>query len=254
MLGGKKILELLARDGQVRVSQLSEALGATVVTIRNDLATLERDGYCERIAGGALQTVKNFYNMDFQLRKQENMDDKKAIALAVADLVQDGETLLINSGTTTYYAAIELKQHKNLSIVTNSFSVAIELGSHPTFRVIMLGGGINSQYAFTYGNDAIAQLRKYKARQGDPRRRRRILQDRPHHVSRRGIRDQPGHDGARPPDDHSRRPHEIRARELLQLRGDHERALLRHERMRGRGAAEKDRGVRSQSHQVLKRR
>lgn len=159
----KKILEMLSRDGQVRVTQLSEVLGTTVVTIRNDLASLERDGYCERIPGGALQTVKNFYNMDFQLRKQEHMPFKKAIAAAVTELVQDGETLLINSGTTTYYTAIELKRRKNLSIVTNSISIAIELGSYPTFRVKLLGGEINSQYAFSYGNDAMSQLRRYKA-------------------------------------------------------------------------------------------
>jgi len=88
---------------------------------------------------------------------------KKTIATAAANLVSDGETLLINSGTTTFFTAIELKRHKNLNIVTNSISVAIELGAHPTFRVILLGGEINSQYSFTYGTDAMAQLKKYKA-------------------------------------------------------------------------------------------
>lgn len=159
----KKILEMLDRDGQVRVTQLSEALGATVVTIRSDLAALEQDGYLERITGGAIQTVKNYYNMEFQKRKQENMQYKKAIAAATANLVNDGEMLMINSGTTTYYTAVELKRHKNLNIVTNSISVAVELGAHPTFRVILLGGEINAQYSFIYGNDAITQLKKYKA-------------------------------------------------------------------------------------------
>ncbi|MCE5255705.1 MAG: DeoR/GlpR family DNA-binding transcription regulator [Spirochaetaceae bacterium] len=159
----KKIIEMLARDGQVRVSQLSEVLGTTIVTIRTDLAALEKNGYCERIPGGAIQTVKNFYNMDFQLRKQENMEYKKSIAIAASNLVQDGEALFMNSGTTTYYTAIELKRHKNLSIVTNSISIAVELGSYPTFRVILLGGRINSQYEFSYGNDTIAQLKRYKA-------------------------------------------------------------------------------------------
>lgn len=159
----KKILQLLARDGKVRIAQLSKELHTTVVTIRNDLTVLERDGYCERISGGAIQTVKNFYDMNFQQRKLENMEDKKAIASAVTDLVADGETLFLNSGTTTYYVAIELKKHKSLSIVTNSLSIAIELGSIPSFRVILLGGEINSQYAFTYGHEATNQLRKYKA-------------------------------------------------------------------------------------------
>jgi DeoR/GlpR family transcriptional regulator of sugar metabolism len=159
----KKILEMLDRDGQVKVAQLSDALGTTVVTIRSDLAALERDGYLERIPGGAIQTVKNFYNLEFQRRKHENMSYKKAIASTASNLVADGETIMINSGTTTYFTAVELKRRKNLNIVTNSISVAIELDAHPTFRVILLGGEINSQYSFTYGNDAMTQLRKYKA-------------------------------------------------------------------------------------------
>jgi len=159
----KKILELLRRDGQVRVSQLSEQLGATVVTIRSDLDALERDGYLERTQGGAIQTMKNYYNMDFQRRKQEHMEIKKAIAAHAADMVRDGNTLFINSGTTTYFTAIELKKHKNLNVVTNSVSVAIELGDVPTFRVILLGGEINAQYSFTYGEDAKEQLSRFKA-------------------------------------------------------------------------------------------
>ena len=159
----KKILEILRRDGQVRVSQLSDALGATVVTIRSDLDALEQDGYLERTQGGAIQTMKNYYNLEFQRRKQEHMENKKAIAAAAAGLVRDGDTLFINSGTTTYFAAVELKQRKNLNIVTNSISVAVELGGLPTFRVILLGGDISAQYSFTYGEDVKEQISRYRA-------------------------------------------------------------------------------------------
>ncbi|MDD4311762.1 MAG: DeoR/GlpR family DNA-binding transcription regulator [Eubacteriales bacterium] len=159
----KKILEILRRDGQVRVSQLSEVLGATVVTIRSDLDALEQDGYLERTQGGAIQTMKNYYNLEFQRRKQEHMENKKAIAAAAAGLVHDGDTLFINSGTTTYFTAVELKQRKNLNVVTNSISVAVELGGLPTFRVILLGGDISAQYSFTYGEDVKEQISRYRA-------------------------------------------------------------------------------------------
>ncbi len=159
----RKILEILRRDGQVKVSELSSFFDVSAVTIRSDLDILGQDGFLERTQGGAIQTVKNFYNFEFQRRKQENMEQKKLIAATAADLICDGETLLINSGTTTYYTAVELKRHKNLNIVTNSISVAIELGAHPTFRVILLGGDINAQYSFTYGKDAQEQLGRYKA-------------------------------------------------------------------------------------------
>ncbi|MEA4870950.1 MAG: DeoR/GlpR family DNA-binding transcription regulator [Christensenella sp.] len=159
----KKILEILRRDGQVRVAQLSETLGATVVTIRSDLDALEQDGYLERTQGGAIQTMKNYYNLEFQRRKQEHMENKKAIAAAAAALVRDGDTLFINSGTTTYFTAVELKQRKNLNVVTNSISVAVELGGLPTFRVILLGGDISAQYSFTYGEDVKEQISRYRA-------------------------------------------------------------------------------------------
>lgn len=159
----KKILALLEREGQVRVSRLSDLLDTTVVTIRSDLDALEKEGYLERVQGGAVLTANNFYNLDFQARKQKNVEYKKAIAAATAELVQDGETLMLNSGTTTYFTAVELKKRKNLNIVTNSISVAVELGAVPGFRVILLGGEINAQYAFLYGADAQEQLGRYKA-------------------------------------------------------------------------------------------
>lgn len=159
----RRILELLRHEGRVRVTRLSEQLGTTAVTIRSDLGALEREGYLERVQGGAIQSVKNFYNMDFQHRKQERMEEKKRIATAAAGLIGDGDTLMINSGTTTYFTAAELKKRKNLNIVTNSLSVAIELGDVPTFRVILLGGEVNAQYSFSCGEDAKQQLMRYKA-------------------------------------------------------------------------------------------
>jgi DeoR/GlpR family transcriptional regulator of sugar metabolism len=158
-----EIIELLGREGVVRVAQLSKTLQASEVTIRNDLAELERMGVLERVPGGALQTLKNYYTMDYQQRKEQHPAEKKAIATIASSLIHDGETLLINSGSTTYYTALELKKHTNLKIVTNSLSVATELGYNPTFQIILLGGNFNSQYFFTYGDDAVAQLRKYRA-------------------------------------------------------------------------------------------
>lgn len=159
----QKILELLQLNGHVRVAELSKMFGATSVTIRSDLDALERNGYLERTQGGAVQTVRNFYNFDFTRRRQQNLDCKRAIAQAAVEYVSNGNTLLINSGTTTHLAAIELKRYKNISIVTNSLSIASELGAYPTFRVILLGGDINAQYLYTYGETAKEQLNRYKA-------------------------------------------------------------------------------------------
>lgn len=158
-----KIIEILNRDGRVKVSKLSQELKATPVTIRSDLDALERDGYLERVQGGAVQTAVNYYNREFILRKRLNASVKKRIAAAAAELIHDGDTILINSGTTVYFTAVELKKRKNLKIVTNSLTAAIELGSVPSFNVILLGGEINSRDSFTYGSDVLEQLKRYRA-------------------------------------------------------------------------------------------
>lgn len=157
------ILEMLNRTGKIRVSELSEILGTSEVTIRNDLSELEKNGYLERVPGGAVQTMKNYYNMDLQQRKNENTVEKQAISTVVTSLISDGDTILINAGTTTYFVALELKCFKNLKIITNSIPVAVELSGVPTYHVQLLGGNINSQYSFSYGNLALDQLQRFKA-------------------------------------------------------------------------------------------
>lgn len=159
----KKILELLTQKGEVRVSELSAIFDATEVTIRSDLSALETDGYLQRVVGGAVQTVRNFYNLDYIQRNRNNMEAKRAIGKATVDLINDGETLMINSGATTGSVAAELKTKRNLNVVTNSLTVAMELGTVPTFRLILLGGEVSVQYAFVHGADALEQLEHYKA-------------------------------------------------------------------------------------------
>ena len=155
----KRILELLERDGRVSVTRLSEELGATAVTIRSDLNALERNGYLERIQGGAIRKMR----IQPQRPVGANLPEKQAIAAATAQLIQNGDTLFLNSGTTTLQLAIALKEHRNLNVVTNSVAVAAELSTIATFRVILLGGELDPQYLYTCGGDAQEQLQKYQA-------------------------------------------------------------------------------------------
>ena len=156
------ITEYVTQNGKVRVSELSEKFETSGVTIRSDLAALEASGFLKRVSGGAI-SVNNFYNPNFIQRNQQNAELKTEVGKTVADLVKDRETIFINSGATTYYTAVALKKRKNLNIVTNSVYIAVELGAHRDFRVILLGGELNPQYAFTYGVDALEQLSRYKA-------------------------------------------------------------------------------------------
>ena len=160
-----RILELVRQEGKVLVSELSQKLGATQVTIRNDLTALERDGYLVRTKGGAILMPHQDDGSNSPLLnlRIDRSDEKQAVAKAVAGMVRDGDTLFINSGSTTQLVANALKERRNLNIVTNSLAAATILGDMPTFRVVLLGGSINATYGFTYGGDAQAQLSKFQA-------------------------------------------------------------------------------------------
>lgn len=155
-----KILERLRAEGVVRVSELSKELGVTSVTVRTDLDSLERDGYLERMQGGAVVKARGVEQAEPAAEKEK---EKLLIAREAARHIKDGSTLFINSGTTTRYLAAALKAHKSLNIVTNSVAVAMELGDVPAIHVILLGGEINTQYAYTFGENASEQLCRYQA-------------------------------------------------------------------------------------------
>lgn len=156
-----RILQTLRREGMVSVTRLSEELGATPVTIRSDLVALEQEGYLMRVQGGAVPSRDASPEAD--LNNLSYVEEKHAIAAAVAARVRDGDTLFINCGTTSVCVARALKQRKNLSIVTNALAVANELGGVPTFRVLLIGGVVNARYGYTYGSDAQDQLCQYQA-------------------------------------------------------------------------------------------
>lgn len=159
-----KILDELRRSGKVFVSELSRQLGVTPVTVRNDLQALEADGYLIRMNGGAVYsnrtTEKPGIPENLQILQSHQ---KETIAKAISGMINDGDTLFINSGTTTQLVASELKKRNNLNIVTNSLEVATMLGNVSSFRVILLGGEVNTKYKFTYGGDAQDQLSHYQA-------------------------------------------------------------------------------------------
>ncbi|MBO5945242.1 MAG: DeoR/GlpR transcriptional regulator [Clostridia bacterium] len=154
-----RITELLKRNGKVSVSELSKALGVTPVTIRTDLDALESDGLLERINGGAIFADKDACASAEKRIYRESESEKCEIARTIATMISDGDTLFINSGTTTELIAKELKKLSNLNIVTNSLAVANALCGADSFRVILLGGDLNVKYGFTYAQDAQDKLR-----------------------------------------------------------------------------------------------
>ena len=156
------IMELLRKHGRVYVSQLSKDFNTTEVTIRNDLTIMEREGLIMRVQGGAVP-MPGGNDSETKESHISNLAQKQAIAEAVSRMIQDGDTLFINCGTTTQCVAEALKARRNLNVVTNSISVATALADVPTIRVLLLGGEVNAQYGFTYGANAQEQLSQFQA-------------------------------------------------------------------------------------------
>ena len=160
-----KIMECLRLCGKVYVSELSRDLAVTPATIRSDLSELEKGGYLVRVNGGAIARSGGSQRaLEFgENRSVPRAAEKEAIAETVAGMIQNGDTLFINSGTTTKMIASALKEHLNLNIVTNSLAVATALENAVGFRVTVLGGELNTKYGFTYGSDALEKLARYHA-------------------------------------------------------------------------------------------
>ena len=158
-----KILELLNVNGSVRVTELSRLFDISEVTIRTDLADMESKGLLTRTHGGAVSSYKPYYNMSLNQRMSTNQEYKEIIAKKIADMIENNDTIMLNSGTTTLLVFRAIPRELNLSIVTNSISIALEGTTNPNFNIILLGGMVNPKYQFTFGSDAIRQLKSYHA-------------------------------------------------------------------------------------------
>jgi len=158
-----KTLEMLKERGRVTVSELAEKFDISEVTIRSDLTEMEREGLLRRVYGGAVSSKRASYEMLLNDRMDINKEEKIRVAKACAELINDGDTLMVDFGTTIRYLARELAERSNLTVVTNALLVAQEFVYSRTVNVIMLGGDFDFQYQFTYGIDAINQLQKYRA-------------------------------------------------------------------------------------------
>ncbi|WP_405520473.1 DeoR/GlpR family DNA-binding transcription regulator [Spirosoma sp. KNUC1025] len=136
----EKILELLKEDGSAKVIDLARIFKVTEVTIRQDLEKLEKDGLVTKEHGGAyLKNVEDQVRT-FSLGNQENIDKKELIATKCLEFIESGDSIILDSGSTTTEIAKKLRGYKNLTVITNALNIALILGAEPGIEVIMTGG------------------------------------------------------------------------------------------------------------------
>lgn len=136
----EKIMDLLREDGSAKVLNLAKLFKVTEVTIRQDLEKMEKDGLILREHGGAyLKNIKDQVQT-FSLTHQENLDKKALIAQKCLEFIEPGDTIILDSGSTTTEVAKGLKGRKNLTVITNALNIALILGAEPGIEVVVTGG------------------------------------------------------------------------------------------------------------------
>jgi DeoR/GlpR family transcriptional regulator of sugar metabolism len=136
----KRICEMLEAQGECSVEELAEALGVSGMTIRRDLHALAEQGKAIRTHGGAALDVRISFQFDFLRRAKQHEAAKTAIAMAAAALVENGQSVLLDSGTTTLALSRQLKAKKDLTVVTTSLPIASQLQYDQQISVLLLGG------------------------------------------------------------------------------------------------------------------
>jgi DeoR/GlpR family transcriptional regulator of sugar metabolism len=133
------------------VAELGRFFGVSEVTIRNDLERLAHEGLLVRDHGGAIARTLTALSVTFNQRAQLNLEAKQRIGQAAANLVQPGETIIMDSGTTLMEMAKRLRNLSPLTVITNGLNIAIQVGSLPDVHVVLAGGSLSSETISTVG-------------------------------------------------------------------------------------------------------
>ncbi|MDF1569734.1 MAG: DeoR/GlpR family DNA-binding transcription regulator [Spirochaetaceae bacterium] len=150
----RKVLDLLIEDPHIGVNQMSKLLDVSVVTVRSDFDDLADKGYLIRTRGGALPA----FHPDILARQKNNFTVKTAIAKAAAKLIDDGDTVMIEAGTTTALIGRYLLGKRNVKVVTDSTLLLPYARSNPALYLTFVGGTFSPEAESMVGPIAVQHL------------------------------------------------------------------------------------------------
>ena len=161
------VLEEVNRRSSIQVSDICERFGVSEVTARNDLDKLEKDGKLRRTHGGAVSIMRTITVSYPDQRMNVNVEAKRAVAERAAQLVSNGDSLLVDTGTTTFEFVHALYDKRDITIVTSDLSIASFADSNlPHAEVLLLGGALRKNHRYITGsitNDILGRLYVDKA-------------------------------------------------------------------------------------------
>lgn len=154
------IVERIEREKKVLVTELVYELGVSPTTIRNDLRELEQKGFIRRTHGGAISInmVKAGFEPDNERKGAEKTNQKRSIALKAVEFIEEGDIIILDSGTTMLEMAKEMKDKQNITIIVNDLEIARCLEECSGIHVIIIGGSLRRSFQCTVGPLAVNLL------------------------------------------------------------------------------------------------
>ena len=157
----RDIVSRLNAAGKVSVDDLAAAYSVSLPTVRTDLARLEERGLLRRTHGGAIPASPTLFEPPYAQREVMRHAEKRAIAATAAELVKDGDTIILDAGTTIYELALAIRNRRSLTVVTNSLVNAQALADSAGIRIVVIGGDLQARRRATLGPLAVRFLESF---------------------------------------------------------------------------------------------
>jgi len=156
------IKDFLVEKGFVSIAELGLRFAVSEMTIRRDLDELEGQGLIQRTYGGAVSSEPVFFEMSFQAKATQWAGEKFRIGQAAAGMIQEGQTVILDSGTTTDQVARNLKNMR-LTVITSAMNVVSELNKHSKIEVLVAGGLLRKGLLYLSGPQTSDFMRTIRA-------------------------------------------------------------------------------------------
>ena len=155
------ILAKLNTNGKVIVSDLSREFNVTEETIRRDLEKLDNEGLAKKTYGGAVVNQNLHTDLPFNERKRTNVELKQKIAQKIADMIHDGDYIMLDASSTAIYVTKCITDRKNITLITNSVEILLELADKSDWNVLSTGGSLKKGALSLVGTSAERMIRGF---------------------------------------------------------------------------------------------
>ncbi len=155
------ILAKLTAEGKVIVADLSREFDVTEETIRRDLEKLDKEGLAKKTYGGAVFNQSLNTDLPFNVRKHTNVELKQHIGEKIADLIHDGDYIMLDASSTAIYVTKCIKSRKNITLITNSVEIMLELADKDDWNILSTGGSLKKGALSLVGTSAERMIRGF---------------------------------------------------------------------------------------------